>query len=120
MHVVREGKSSFGRLGPLGIGAGVTIFTTAPTVHWLFYAKLQSSRVALKILYPFPILLSSVEDMNGREWWLFTLVLSQFLVYGAIIALGNTRAIQVRFTRILMTLHTLGASALVYHEYFLS
>lgn len=120
MHAVKVSKSSTCRLVPIGIGLGFTIIAAIPTVHWLFYAKLQSSRVALKVLYPFPILLSLVTDMNGREWWLFALVLSQFLVYGAIIALGSTRAIQVRFALILMTLHLLGASALVYHEYFLS
>ncbi len=120
MHAVQESKNNFSQLTPLGIGVVVTIIVAGPTVHWLFYAKLLSSRVALKTLYPFPILLSLVVDMNGREWWLFALVLSQFLVYGAIIALGKTRAIQVRLALILMTLHLLGASALVYHEYFLS
>lgn len=99
---------------------GVSIVAAIPAVYWFFYAKLQSSRVALKVLYPFPLLFALAADMNGREWWLFALVLSQFLVYGAIIALGKMRAIQVRFALILMTLHLLGASALVYHEYLLS
>lgn len=119
MHFVREGKSGLNRLVALGIAVCVTMIMVAPTVHWLFCAKLKSSRIALKALYPFPILLALITDMNGHEWWLFVSVLSQFLVYGAIIALGNTRTLQVRFALILVTVHFLGASALIYHEYFL-
>jgi len=118
MHAVKDSKSSPSRFVPLWIGLGVSIVAAIPTVHWLFYAKLQSSRVALKALYPFPLLFALATDMNGREWLLFALVLSQFFVYGAIIAFGKTRAIQVRFALILMALHVLGASALVLHEYF--
>ena len=120
MQSAEVSNGSISRSALLRIGLGVSLIAAIPTVHWLFYAKLQSSRIALKVLYPFPILLSLFTDMNGREWCLFALVLSQFLAYGAIIALGNTRAIQVRFALILMVLHFLGASALVYHEYFLS
>lgn len=103
-------------MASLWVGLGVSIVAAIPTMHCFFYAKLQSSRVALKALYPLPLFLAMVTDMNGREWLLFALVLSQFLVYGAIIALGNTKAIQVRFALILLALHLVGASALVYHE----
>lgn len=116
--VRRENCGCLGRLWPLGIGVGVAIITAIPSVQWLFHAKLRSARVALEALYPFPVLFALSVDLNGREGWLFALVLSQFLVYGAIIALGRTRVIQVRFAFALMALHLIGASALVYHEYF--
>lgn len=118
MRAVKISKHNPSRFAPLLIGLGVSLILAIPAVQWLFYAKLQSARVALKALFPFPILLALVMDMNGHEGWLFTLVLSQFLVYGAIIALGRTRVIQVRCTLVLMVLHLLGAIALVYHEYF--
>lgn len=107
------------RVIPLLVGFGLSIITAIPAVHWIFYAKLQSSRIALKALYPLPISVALAVDMNGFEWMFFALVLCQFFVYGAIISSGRTRERRVRRSLLLLAVHLAVGAGLICHEMFL-
>lgn len=119
MPAVQKGDYFSKRATPFLVGFGLSIITALPAVHWIFYAKLQSSRIALKALYPLPISVALAVDMNGYEWVFFTLVLCQFFLYGAIISSGRTRECRIRRSLLLLAMHLAVGARLICHEMFL-